>query len=174
VLSLARSVKLWWHGRLELTAPPPPPARGELALPELGCSVTPPPRFVLGQTARHPFGPAAYFWRTSFSSLDAIDKLQIARFDAPVAGVAQLHELARADAREFTQGLDGVTYTADVGRPSLPSIVAVAEGTRPDYPRSRLVWEWSLGWKVLIYTTTAIPVDELRQTVQAVRDSLRG
>jgi len=189
VLSIARSVKLWWRGRLELTAPPPPPPRGAIALPELGCAITPPPRFAHYETARHPFGAAAYFNRASFSSLDAIDKLQIARFAEPLGQLqltelfAHMFELARADASEFTHGMEGVTYSATKGRPYsepwLPSIVAVAEGTRPGYPRSRLVWEWSFAertyqlWMVLLYTTTAIPVDELHQTVQAVRDSLR-
>jgi hypothetical protein len=189
VLSLARSVKLWWRDRLELTAPPPPPTRGEVALPELGCAVTLPPRFARYEIAHHAFGAAAYFNRSSFSSLDGIDKLQIARFREPLGHLqltqlfAHMFEVARADATEFTQNLEDVTFTADKGRPYqdpwLPSIVAVAEGTRPGYPRSRLVWEWSFAertyqlWKVLLWTTTAIPVAELRHTVQAVRDSLR-
>ena len=62
----------------------------------------------------------------------------------------------------------------------LPSIVAVAEGTPQGRPRRRLVWEWSVAkkqrqlWKILFFTTTAVPLDELKRIVYAVRDSLQA
>lgn len=187
VLSIARSAKLWWRDRLELTAPPPPPQRGEITVPQLACTVTLPPRFAPRDVVRYDFGPAAYFSRASFSSHDGIDQLQVARFDERLGDSFQaelyIARSARTEASELTSGWENVTVKVEKGRshmaPWLPSTIVVAEATRPDHPRTRILWEWSCAerthqiWKIFLYTTTAIPVDEMREIVQAVRDSLR-
>ena len=189
VVSIARRQKSWWHGRLELVSPPPPPTRGRITLASLGCSVELPPRFAPSQTAIHNWGHAAYFTRASFSCANGIDQLLIGRLDADLGHLSASdlfgHALTNAhdEATAMTADQADVTYTAAPARrysaPWLPSVVAVAEGTPRGRPRRRLVWEWSVAeqprqlWKVLFFTTTAVPVDELKSLVYAVRDSLR-
>jgi hypothetical protein len=190
VVSIARRLRSWWHGRLELTAPPPAPTRGRVTIPELGCSVMLPPRFAHSQTAFHGWGHAAYFSRASFSSRNGIDQLLIGRLDASVGHLAvndvfaHMFTTAKQEASAMMDDHADVTYAAAPARryddPWLPSIVAVAEGTPRGRPRRRLVWEWSVVenqwqlWKILVFTTTAVPVDELKSIVYAVRDSLQA
>jgi len=190
VVSIARRLKSWWHGRLELTAPPPAPTRGRVTLPELGCSVVLPPRFAHSQTAFHDWGHAAYFTRASFSSANGIDQLLIGRLDADLGHLAvddvfaHTFTTARQEASAMMDDQADVTYAAAPARrysdPWLPSIVAVAEGTPQGRPRRRLVWEWSVAekqwqlWRILFFTTTAVPLDELKSIVYAVRDSLQA
>ncbi len=189
VVSIARGLKSWWRGRLALTAPPPPTTRGRVTLPDLGCSVVLPPRFAHSQTAFHDWGHAAYFARASFSSANGIDQLLIGRLDATLDHLAvddvfaHVFRTAQQEASAMMDDHADVTYAAAPARrhsdPWLPSIVAVAEGTPQGRPRHRLVWEWSVAekpwqlWKILLFTTTTVPLDELKGIVYAVRDSLQ-
>jgi hypothetical protein len=97
---------------------------------------------------------------------------------------AHMFTTAQQEASATMDDHADVTYAAAPARrytdPWRPSIVAVAEGTPRGRPRRRLVWEWSVAekqsqlWKILFFTTTAIPLDELKRIVYAVRDSLQA
>jgi len=181
-LSRARAAIRWLcnDSGLRVLQPALPRARGEIALPALGCALTPPPRFVL----RPGDGPAeACFERCSFCGTDGNETLlvrceekQLGRLRASSLRergtelVRSIHEQAKVENVHL--------HVEELGEiAGQPHVLVIAEGQGHQGPLRNAFW-WFLDeagrpWYLNLNATAAVPRETRAAELKAAAQSWR-
>jgi hypothetical protein len=178
-LTLARAAR-GWHGKVRVTEPPPRAQSGSRTIDVLGCTVTPPPRFVFSSVSSDPGQTTAIFTRVSFAVTDGIEYLFVTRTHGRIRGLAVGTRLVRSARTTTTAWFAQAGYTniecdARVMEGETPSVTITLEG-RPRSPgqaRGRMVARAvrdaaGYVWWIALATTVAVPFAELAGEVDAV------
>lgn len=180
LLTLARAARSWHvHGGLRVTEPPLRLQSGSRTIEALGCTITPPPRFVFSNVRSEDGETTAVFTRVSFAGTDGIEHLLVTRTADRIRGLAIATRLLR-NARTMASVFAGSGYTdvecdARLVEGEAPSVAVTLEGSpeSPGQPRGRMVARVLRDragqvWWVALDTTVAVPLAELADEVDAV------
>jgi len=179
-LSRTRAALRWLTGEADLRVLECPETRTEtdVELPDLGCVLRAPPRFVHEPSERA--GSPALFHRVSFCGTDGVQHLVVTRDDAPLRpGRLRDEAVARARRLHEADGVrDIVVRTEEMddagGR---PQVLTIVEGNgHLGRLRNAMCWlldEGGRPWSLCLTATAVVPPEVLAAEVSEAARSLR-
>ncbi|MFT3695990.1 MAG: hypothetical protein QM831_22830 [Kofleriaceae bacterium] len=180
-LSRARSVKTWHVDHLLVAKP----FRGTSRDPELaalGCALTVPERFAVGDTNTRDGECSVELNRASFAGTDGVDQLIVIKTAERIRALATQRRLASFARNYMPQMLEGLTNTKlETIAIDGTGITFLGEGdaNATGVGRARSVWRWFLApnglvWTIGFVSTVAVPVEEMVADVMAAASSWRS
>lgn len=186
-LSLARAARSWHADKICVTKPAPRSLTGARVIDGLGCTIAPPPRFVLVGVGARGERTTAEFTRVAFSGAEGVEAFCVSRSAERIRGIAvgtRMLRNARAIAPAWfaAEGYANIVCDARLADGDAPSVAVSLEGTRPPQAgqsrgraAGRLVRDaGGYLWWIAIATTVAVPVAELTAELDAAVRSWRA
>lgn len=179
-LSRARAALLWFCNEADFFIAEPKIGweSGEVRLQSLGCSLTPPPRFVYNSPLRA--GLQEGFKRVSFCATDGVENLSVWNYGKPTGEIDFLL-IAEAIARTTGENSNIQELKITVNELPLyneqPQVLAIMEGIGHVGNLRNVMYFfldeaqriWSLTW----VSTPAVPLDAVTEELEATRRSFR-